>query len=98
ADHVGHLGSHLLVLRRKEMDHSLQPHGQFPKRRRRANGQRLEIGAGRLLHGGVLPNVISAVSLCSPEITSTGMSGLLDDRWERCGRYAAMISNLSRSQ
>ena len=36
------LGAHLLVVRRHEMDHALQPRRQFAERRRRADGERLE--------------------------------------------------------
>ena len=35
-----HFGPHLLVVRRNEMDHPLQPDWQLAQRRRRANGKR----------------------------------------------------------
>ena len=55
AGELGHLGAHLLVVRRHEMDHALEPHRQVAHRRRRADGQRLEKLPRGLHAGPVLP-------------------------------------------
>ena len=58
AGELGHLGAHLLVVRRHEMDHALEPHRQVAHRRRRADGQRLE-KLPRGLHAGPVPSKTS---------------------------------------
>jgi hypothetical protein len=47
ADHVGHLGAHLLHLRRKEMDHALEPDRQLAQGRGRADGERTVEACGQ---------------------------------------------------
>ena len=42
AGELADLGAHLLVMRRHEMDHALEPRGQLGERARRADRQRLE--------------------------------------------------------
>ena len=59
-DQLGHLGAHLLDVRRHEMDHALEPHRQFAQRRGRADGERLKELA-RQFHGLILPKRRSAV-------------------------------------
>src|SRR5262249_41498740 len=41
-DEVGHLGAHFLDVRWNEMDHALEPHGQFAEGRGRTDRERLE--------------------------------------------------------
>ena len=50
ARELRHLGAHLLVVRRHEMDHALEPHRQVAQGRGRADGERGEELAGEL-HG-----------------------------------------------
>ena len=55
ADQVAEPGADLLVVRRHEVDHALEPHGQLPEGLRRADGERREMLGGRACggHGGV---------------------------------------------
>ena len=53
ADQLRGFRAHLFVVRRDEMDHSLEPQGQFEQRARRADRKRIEISA-RGFHGGVV--------------------------------------------
>ena len=62
-DQLRNLGGDLFDVRRHEMDHALEPDGQFAQRRGRADGERLKERA-RQLHGrplAILPNCRSAV-------------------------------------
>ena len=50
-DQLRDLGAELVVVRRHEMDHPLEPHRQLAIGRRRAGGERLEEAARKLGHG-----------------------------------------------
>ena len=53
-DQLAQPGADLLVVRRHEVDHALEPHGQLPVGLRRADGERREMLGGRAGggHGG----------------------------------------------
>jgi hypothetical protein len=56
ADHVGHLGGHLLVAGVEEVDRAARPGRDLARGRRRADGEGCEEVLGRACHGRKLPS------------------------------------------